>query len=223
MAAHCRRPRVAAAARPNCPAPRRAPALKDRPRDQVRRGRISRSARRSKPARPAAPTPRSCTKHFSSITAENAMKPDTHLAEHARHAPAQPAAQPNFGRPTRWSNFATANNMQVRGHTLLWHRTVPTGCSSATSAIPLTTACGAAAPARLHHRGDPALPERVRLGRRERSRDATRRTPRTPIAPTASGTRPTPTAAWTARTTSSTRSISRGQVRAAHRARTAPT
>ena len=65
-------------------------------------------------------------KHFSSITAENAMKPDTIWPNKPGTAPAQPADQPNFGPADALVNFAAANNIQVRGHTLLWHRTVPT-------------------------------------------------------------------------------------------------
>ncbi|MEO8061421.1 MAG: endo-1,4-beta-xylanase [Pseudomonadota bacterium] len=65
-------------------------------------------------------------KHFSSITAENAMKPDTIWPNIPGTAPGQPAAQPNFGPADALVAFAAANNMQVRGHTLLWHQTVPT-------------------------------------------------------------------------------------------------
>ncbi|MEJ0085470.1 MAG: endo-1,4-beta-xylanase [Pseudomonadota bacterium] len=65
-------------------------------------------------------------KHFSSITAENAMKPDTIWPNKPGTAPAQPADQPNFGPADALVNFAATNNIQVRGHTLLWHQTVPT-------------------------------------------------------------------------------------------------
>ena len=65
-------------------------------------------------------------KHFSSITAENAMKPDTIWPSIPGTAPAQPAASPNFGPADALITFAAANNLQVRGHTLLWHQTVPT-------------------------------------------------------------------------------------------------
>jgi len=65
-------------------------------------------------------------KHFSSITAENAMKPDTIWPNKPGTAPAQPADQPNFGPADALVNFAATNSMQVRGHTLLWHQTVPT-------------------------------------------------------------------------------------------------
>ncbi|WP_340401278.1 endo-1,4-beta-xylanase [Paenibacillus sp. FSL H8-0079] len=56
------------------------------------------------------------TKHFNSITAGNFMKMD--------------AMQPREGQfvwseADRLVNFAEANNMQVRGHTLLWHSQVP--------------------------------------------------------------------------------------------------
>jgi endo-1,4-beta-xylanase len=64
-------------------------------------------------------------KHFSSISAENVMKPDTIWPSIPGTAPAQPAAQPNFGPADALVAFAAAHNMQVRGHTLLWHQTVP--------------------------------------------------------------------------------------------------
>lgn len=62
-------------------------------------------------------------KHFSSITAENAMKPDTIWP----NAPGttQPAASPNFVPADQLVNFAAANNIQLRGHTLVWHATTP--------------------------------------------------------------------------------------------------
>ena len=65
-------------------------------------------------------------KHFSSITAENAMKPDTIWPNKPGTAPAQPADQPNFGPADALINFANTNNLKVRGHTLLWHQTTPT-------------------------------------------------------------------------------------------------
>lgn len=65
-------------------------------------------------------------KHFSSITAENAMKPDTIWPSIPGTAPAQPAASPNFVPADALITFAANNNIQVRGHTLLWHQTVPT-------------------------------------------------------------------------------------------------
>jgi endo-1,4-beta-xylanase len=63
-------------------------------------------------------------KHFSSITAENAMKPDTIWP----NAPGTtlPATSPDFTRADVLVNFAIAHNIQVRGHTLLWHQTAPT-------------------------------------------------------------------------------------------------
>jgi endo-1,4-beta-xylanase len=65
-------------------------------------------------------------KHFSSITAENAMKPDTIWPNKPGTNPAQPADAPNFGPADALVNFAAANNIAVRGHTLLWHQTAPT-------------------------------------------------------------------------------------------------
>ena len=65
-------------------------------------------------------------KHFSSITAENAMKADTVWPSKAGISPAVPADSPNFAPADVLVNFAAANNIQVRGHTLLWHQTAPT-------------------------------------------------------------------------------------------------
>jgi endo-1,4-beta-xylanase len=66
-------------------------------------------------------------RHFSSITAENAMKPDTIWpnAPGTSGPTAQPAAAANFGPADVLVTFATTNGMQVRGHTLLWHQTAP--------------------------------------------------------------------------------------------------
>jgi endo-1,4-beta-xylanase len=55
-------------------------------------------------------------KHFNSITAENAMK-------WASLESAQ--GQLNFASADALVNFAAANNMHVRGHTLVWHEQVP--------------------------------------------------------------------------------------------------
>jgi endo-1,4-beta-xylanase len=63
-------------------------------------------------------------KHFNSITAENAMKPDT-IWPNAPGSTTQPAAAPNFAPADVLVTFATNNNIQVRGHTLLWHQTTP--------------------------------------------------------------------------------------------------
>ncbi len=62
-------------------------------------------------------------RHMSSLTAENAMKPDTIW-------PNQPGTQvrtatPNFAPADQIVAFANANGMRVRGHTLLWHQTAP--------------------------------------------------------------------------------------------------
>jgi endo-1,4-beta-xylanase len=62
-------------------------------------------------------------KHFSSITAENVMKPDTIWPSIA--GTSQAAASPNFTQADLLVNFAQTNSMRLRGHTLLWHRTVP--------------------------------------------------------------------------------------------------
>jgi endo-1,4-beta-xylanase len=62
-------------------------------------------------------------KHFSSITAENVMKPDALWPSFP--GTSQPTASPNFSQADLLVNFAQVNNLQLRGHTLLWHRTIP--------------------------------------------------------------------------------------------------
>jgi endo-1,4-beta-xylanase len=64
------------------------------------------------------------SKHFSSVTAENAMKPDT-IWPNAPGSSTDPAPLPNFSPADTIYDFALNNNIQVRGHTLLWHRTAP--------------------------------------------------------------------------------------------------
>ena len=63
-------------------------------------------------------------KHFSSVTAENAMKPDT-VWPNLAGSTTQPAAAPNFVPADAIHDWAIANNIKVRGHTLLWHQTAP--------------------------------------------------------------------------------------------------
>jgi endo-1,4-beta-xylanase len=74
----------------------------------------------------------SLIKHMSSITAENAMKPDT-IRPSLAGSPDQPAAL-NFAPADTIVDFALANGMHMRGHTLLWHVTAPSwffaGCDS---------------------------------------------------------------------------------------------
>ena len=67
-------------------------------------------------------------KHYSSITAENAMKPDTVWPNKAGTggATSLPADNPNFVPGDTLAAFAFNNNMKLRGHTLLWHQTAPT-------------------------------------------------------------------------------------------------
>jgi endo-1,4-beta-xylanase len=55
--------------------------------------------------------------HFNILVAENAMKPDA-------LAPKQ-EGQYDFAAADALVNFALAHGMQVRGHTLLWHRQMP--------------------------------------------------------------------------------------------------
>jgi endo-1,4-beta-xylanase len=63
-------------------------------------------------------------KHYSSITAENVMKPDT-IWPNAAGSTTQPAAAPDFTAADQLVAFATTNGIKVRGHTLLWHQTAP--------------------------------------------------------------------------------------------------
>ena len=74
-------------------------------------------------------------KHFSSITAENVMKPDTIWP--SVPGTTQPAASPNFTRADLLVNFAQINNIQLRGHTLLWHRTIPSWMLAGPTSQPL--------------------------------------------------------------------------------------
>ncbi|HEX6396364.1 MAG TPA: endo-1,4-beta-xylanase, partial [Steroidobacteraceae bacterium] len=62
-------------------------------------------------------------KHMSSLTAENAMKPDT-IQPSLAGSPSE-AGPFNFAPADTIVAFALANNIKVRGHTLLWHRTAP--------------------------------------------------------------------------------------------------
>ncbi len=66
-------------------------------------------------------------KHFSSITAENVMKPATVWpnAPGTSGSTAQPATQPNFVPADTLADFALNNGIQLRGHTLLWHQSAP--------------------------------------------------------------------------------------------------
>jgi endo-1,4-beta-xylanase len=57
-------------------------------------------------------------RHFNSITAENVMKPATIKGESEGQAY-------NFAPADQLIVFARANNMQVRGHTLVWHQSAP--------------------------------------------------------------------------------------------------
>ena len=62
-------------------------------------------------------------KHMSSLTAENAMKADT-IQPSITGTPTEPAAL-NFAPADTIVAFAQANNIKMRGHTLLWHVTSP--------------------------------------------------------------------------------------------------
>lgn len=62
-------------------------------------------------------------KHMSSLTAENAMKPDT-VQPSLAGSPSEPGPL-NFAPADTIVAFAQANNIKMRGHTLLWHVTAP--------------------------------------------------------------------------------------------------
>jgi len=66
-------------------------------------------------------------KHFSSITAENAMKPATVWPNlpGTSGSTALPDTQPNFVPADTLADFALNNGIQLRGHTLLWHQSAP--------------------------------------------------------------------------------------------------
>jgi endo-1,4-beta-xylanase len=68
-------------------------------------------------------------RHFNSITAESVMKADR-IWPNAPGSTTQPAASPNFTAADVLLNYATNNNVRLRGHTLLWHQTTPTWMTS---------------------------------------------------------------------------------------------
>ena len=72
-------------------------------------------------------------KHFNSITAESVMKADR-IWPNAPGSTTQPAAAPDFTAADVLLNFAINNNLQLRGHTLLWHQTTPTWMTSGSRA-----------------------------------------------------------------------------------------
>ena len=55
-------------------------------------------------------------KHFNSIVAENEMK---------MHMLQPKEGEFNFGPADKLVNFAVENNMLIRGHTLIWHESIP--------------------------------------------------------------------------------------------------
>ncbi len=69
------------------------------------------------------------TKHFNSITSENDMKWGTLQPAEGNFNFANADAQVSFGR---------ANNMHVRGHTLVWHQQTPAWVFNDASGIPMT-------------------------------------------------------------------------------------
>ena len=111
-------------------------------------------------------------KHFSSITAENVMKPATVWpnAPGTSGSTAQPATQPDFVSADTLADFALNNGIQLRGHTLLWHQSAPDWFFAGDQQQPgqLPHQCAAAA-AHLHLRRGSALSRHLRLGRGQRS------------------------------------------------------
>ena len=141
-------------------------------------------------------------KHFSSITAENAMKPDTVWPNSAGTGGAlrNPPTQPNFVPADTLADFAFNNGIQLRGHTLLWHQSAPDWFFAGDpTAIPSTTAsmcssgCATTSIAVVQHFPNVYAWDVVN----EVASDTPE--PRTRIAPTAPGTSPTAWAAATAR------------------------
>ena len=55
-------------------------------------------------------------KHYSSITAENEMKPEALLNDDGSFS---------WGKADAIMDFAKTNNLMVRGHTLIWHKQTP--------------------------------------------------------------------------------------------------
>src|SRR5689334_21469072 len=55
-------------------------------------------------------------RHYNSITAENVMKPRTIAPSVGGY---------DFAPADRLVEFARANGIRIRGHTLVWHRTAP--------------------------------------------------------------------------------------------------
>ena len=73
--------------------------------------------------------------HLSSLTAENAMKPGP---IHPRNTTPPSAADYNFSGADTIANFARANGMTMRGHTLQWHQQNPAWLFQDASGNPLT-------------------------------------------------------------------------------------
>ena len=131
-------------------------------------------------------------KHFSSITAENAMKPDTIWPNKAgtSGATACPRTQPNFAPgDTLAALRLQQRHAAARPHAAVAPDGARPGSSPATDRRPGELPHPrAAAPARLHLRRGPALPECVRLGRGQRSGQRYAESDQIRIAPTAPGT-----------------------------------
>jgi endo-1,4-beta-xylanase len=111
---------------PTLPSPSSAPALKTVLAAKYGMGDFPVGAAIEPSATTTAPESALLLKHFSSVTAENAMKPDTVWPNLAGSAPPLPAASPNFAPADTIYDFARDRGIQVRGHTLLWHQTAPT-------------------------------------------------------------------------------------------------
>ncbi len=76
-------------------------------------------------------------RHFSSITAENVMKPHV-IRPNAPGSSTTPVAAPNFAPADVLANFAAANKLALRGHTLLWHQSAPSWFFAGDTSNPAT-------------------------------------------------------------------------------------
>ncbi|WP_051411144.1 sugar-binding protein [Acetivibrio clariflavus] len=61
--------------------------------------------------------------HYNSITAENDMKPEALLDKAASQAAGEVVC--NFEKMDQYCDFAVANGLKLRGHTLVWHSQTP--------------------------------------------------------------------------------------------------
>jgi len=69
------------------------------------------------------------TKHFNSVTSENDMKWSSLQPDESNF---------DFAKADAQVNFAKANNMRIRGHTLVWHSQVPAWVFNDPNGAPMT-------------------------------------------------------------------------------------